>query len=115
MEQNQSSNQSEQQQNKEQQNYIQSNTTPQANNQRREIGDDAVWTLSSAKPGNGVDQLRDDNTNTFWQSDGTQPHYINIQFHKKMRVQVNKFVYHIDIILKLLLYSGNSYILRFQK
>jgi anaphase-promoting complex subunit 10 len=26
---------------------------------RREVGDDAVWSLSSAKPGNGVDQLRD--------------------------------------------------------
>lgn len=26
---------------------------------RREIGDEAVWSLSSAKPGNGVDQLRD--------------------------------------------------------
>lgn len=26
---------------------------------RREVGDDAVWSLSTAKPGNGVDQLRD--------------------------------------------------------
>jgi hypothetical protein len=26
---------------------------------RREIGDEAVWSLSSAKPGNGVRQLRD--------------------------------------------------------
>lgn len=26
---------------------------------RREIGDEAVWSLSTAKPGNGVDQLRD--------------------------------------------------------
>ena len=25
---------------------------------RREIGGDAVWTLSTAKPGNGVEQLR---------------------------------------------------------
>lgn len=29
---------------------------------RREIGDDAVWSLSTAKPGNGVDQLRDSKT-----------------------------------------------------
>jgi len=28
---------------------------PEANSQRREIGDLAVWTLSSAKPGNGVE------------------------------------------------------------
>ena len=33
----------------------------------REIGGDAVWTLSSAKTGNGVDQLRDDCVETFWQ------------------------------------------------
>lgn len=59
---------------------------PESNAQRREIGDLAVWTLSSAKQGNGVDQLRDNQVSTFWQSDGQQPHYINIQFLKKMKV-----------------------------
>lgn len=49
----------------------------------REIGDDAVWCLSSAKPGNGVEQLRDDSADTFWQSDGPQPHLVNVQFMKK--------------------------------
>lgn len=34
----------------------------------RELGDDAVWLLSSAKPGNGVEQLRDGDETTFWQS-----------------------------------------------
>jgi anaphase-promoting complex subunit 10 len=52
----------------------------------REIGDFGVWTLSSAKPGFGVHQLRDGNTNTYWQSDGPQPHCVNIQFPKKMSV-----------------------------
>ena len=52
----------------------------------REIGKEAVWSLSTAKPGNGVEQLRDDNIDTYWQSDGGQPHLINIQFHKKMSV-----------------------------
>jgi anaphase-promoting complex subunit 10 len=52
----------------------------------REVGDMAVWTLSSAKPGSGVDQLRDDNLTTFWQSDGVQPHEINIQFCKRMKL-----------------------------
>jgi anaphase-promoting complex subunit 10 len=42
-------------------------SAPEANSSRREIGDLAVWTLSSAKPGNGVEQLRDDNISTFWQ------------------------------------------------
>jgi anaphase-promoting complex subunit 10 len=39
-----------------------------------------------AKPGNGVEQIRDDNVDTYWQSDGGQPHLINIQFHKKMSI-----------------------------
>jgi hypothetical protein len=43
-----------------------SNQMPESNSKRREIGDLAVWTLSSAKQGNGVDQLRDNNVNTFW-------------------------------------------------
>lgn len=47
--------------------HIGSLTKPEANSHRREIGDLAVWTLSSAKSGNGVEQLRDDNINTFWQ------------------------------------------------
>lgn len=47
-----------------------------------------MWSLSTAKPGNGVEQLRDGNLETYWQSDGPQPHLVNIQFHKKTRVQV---------------------------
>ncbi|KAE9047723.1 hypothetical protein PR003_g324 [Phytophthora rubi] len=54
---------------------------------RREVGDDAVWSLSSAKPGNGVDQLRDNSVDTYWQSDGVQPHLVNIQFSRKMAVK----------------------------
>lgn len=34
---------------------------------QREVGEQAVWSLSTAKPGNGVEQLRDDNTDTYWQ------------------------------------------------
>lgn len=39
--------------------YFESSTTPVTNAEKREIGDEAVWTLSSAKAGNGVEQLRD--------------------------------------------------------
>ncbi|CEP01459.1 Anaphase-promoting complex subunit 10 [Plasmodiophora brassicae] len=53
----------------------------------REVGEEAVWTLSTAKPGNGVDQLRDGTVESFWQSDGVQPHLVNIQFQKKMRIK----------------------------
>mmetsp|Transcript_21751 Transcript_21751/g.36742 ORF Transcript_21751/g.36742 Transcript_21751/m.36742 type:complete len:203 (+) Transcript_21751:29-637(+) len=50
----------------------------------REVGNEAVWSLSSAKPGNGVEQIRDGNYDSYWQSEGAQPHLINIQFHRKM-------------------------------
>ncbi|KAG0125046.1 anaphase-promoting complex, subunit 10-domain-containing protein [Tuber indicum] len=60
----------------------------------KEIGNLACWTVSSAKPGNGVEQLRDENTNLFWQSDGPQPHTINIHFAK--RVFVRKIRMYLD-------------------
>lgn len=53
----------------------------------REVGKEAIcWQLSSAKPGNGVEQLRDRTTETYWQSDGTQPHTIQIQFARRAAV-----------------------------
>lgn len=59
---------------------------PTCTKELREIGHEAVWSLSTAKPGNGVEQIRDDNMDTYWQSDGAQPHLINVQFHKKMTI-----------------------------
>lgn len=52
----------------------------------REVGNQAVWSLSSCKPGFGVDQLGDDSNDTYWQSDGPQPHLVNIQFHRKTTI-----------------------------
>ena len=60
----------------------------------REIGKEATFTISSAKPGNGVEQLRDNNMETYWQSDGSFPHCINIQFLK--RVAVAKLCIYLD-------------------
>eukprot|EP00854_Cymbomonas_tetramitiformis_P013137 gene13137-15509_t len=57
------------------------------NESRAEIGKLAVWSVTSAKPGNGVEMLRDDNLETYWQSDGGQPHLVNIQFQKKVRLK----------------------------
>ncbi|KAL8430284.1 hypothetical protein ACSSS7_006013 [Eimeria intestinalis] len=51
----------------------------------REIGRLAFWTLSSAKEGNGVEALRDNNSQTFWQSEGQAPHTITLQFNKEFR------------------------------
>eukprot|EP00697_Spironema_sp_BW2_P008766 gnl/Spiro4/23468_TR11602_c0_g1_i1.p1 gnl/Spiro4/23468_TR11602_c0_g1~~gnl/Spiro4/23468_TR11602_c0_g1_i1.p1 ORF type:complete len:169 (+),score=19.21 gnl/Spiro4/23468_TR11602_c0_g1_i1:141-647(+) len=53
----------------------------------REIGGQAVWSVDSFKTGNGVEMLRDGRTDTYWQSDGHQPHLVNIQFAKKMRIR----------------------------
>ena len=50
---------------------------------KREVGHLAVWSVASAKPGNGVELLRDDDLATFWQSDGAQPHVVNAQFQHK--------------------------------
>ncbi|XP_078443954.1 anaphase promoting complex 10 [Wolffia australiana] len=54
----------------------------------REMAKKAAWSVSSCKPGNGVLLLRDDNLETYWQSDGAQPHLVNIQFQKKVKLQL---------------------------
>lgn len=52
----------------------------------RECGSQAVWSLSSCKPGFGVERLRDGQMDTYWQSDGLLPHLVNIQFPKKTTI-----------------------------
>jgi anaphase-promoting complex subunit 10 len=54
----------------------------------REIGKEALcWQLSSAKPGNGVEQIRDQSTDTYWQSDGVaQPHLIQVHFARRVAI-----------------------------
>ncbi|RAL44619.1 unnamed protein product [Cuscuta campestris] len=54
----------------------------------REMAKMAAWSVSSSKAGNGVAFLRDGNLDTYWQSDGTQPHLVNIQFQKKVKLQL---------------------------
>jgi anaphase-promoting complex subunit 10 len=45
------------------------------------------WELSSSKPGNGVEQLRDSSYETYWQSDGTtQPHWVQITFRRRLPI-----------------------------
>lgn len=52
----------------------------------REISTLASWTVSSSKPGCSIPQLRAPSTDLFWQSDGPQPHYLNIHFFKMVRI-----------------------------
>ncbi|BFZ59392.1 hypothetical protein YB2330_000401 [Saitoella coloradoensis] len=53
---------------------------------KRDIGNLAHWSLSSFKPGFGIPQLRSENREQYWQSDGPQPHFINIHFPKRVAV-----------------------------
>jgi anaphase-promoting complex subunit 10 len=60
----------------------------------REISPLASWTVSTYKPGCGVPALLSPSTSSFWQSDGPQPHLLNIHFFKlvaivKMRVYLD--------------------------
>lgn len=59
---------------------------PQAFADLRDLTHLAVWQVSTAKPGNGVEQLLDHSPDTFWQSDGPQPHTISAQFCAKHKV-----------------------------
>ena len=53
-----------------------------------DIGDQAIWKLSSFKQGFGVEKLRDDSVETYWQSDGSQPHWVTLQFPKRTDICV---------------------------
>lgn len=52
---------------------------------KRDVGSSSgtSWTLSSYKPGSGVAELRSPDLTKLWQSDGNQPHLINIQFARR--------------------------------
>lgn len=52
----------------------------------KEISSLASWTVSTAKPGNGVAALRSPDTTLFWQSDGPQPHLLSIHFFKLVSI-----------------------------
>lgn len=89
----------------------------------------ASWKLSSYKQGHGLDQLRDDNPNTYWQSDGSndgtpdpgmngdsphhKPHSITLQFSKKVSLErISLFCnYHVDesyTPLRIRIMAGSS-------
>jgi anaphase-promoting complex subunit 10 len=47
----------------------------------------ASWTVSSYKTGFGVESLLEDSPTTFWQSDGSQPHHIDVHFAKRIAIK----------------------------
>ncbi|KAF6808757.1 anaphase promoting complex subunit 10 [Colletotrichum sojae] len=57
----------------------------------KEISNLGKFTVSSHKPGNGVDQLRNDSLKTYWQSDGPQPHKLTVYFIKRVGIRDIRF------------------------
>lgn len=52
----------------------------------RDISSLATWTLSSAKPGCALAELRHPSPSQFWQSDGPQPHTLTLHFFKLVSI-----------------------------
>ncbi|KAF7632567.1 DOC domain-containing protein [Meloidogyne graminicola] len=67
---------------------------PEGTGHINDISNEAVWTLSSAKEGMGIHQLLDDREDTFWQSDGLQPHTITVEFQR--RTPIDFLVVYLD-------------------
>ncbi|KAJ3744215.1 anaphase-promoting complex, subunit 10-domain-containing protein [Lentinula detonsa] len=51
------------------------------------ISGQAKWSVSSYKFGFGTECLLDGDPETFWHSDGPQPHFITIEFPRKVAIQ----------------------------
>jgi anaphase-promoting complex subunit 10 len=52
-----------------------------------DISSRAKWSVSSFKFGFGAECLLDGDPETFWHSDGPQPHFITIEFPRKVAIQ----------------------------
>ncbi|RMZ74811.1 hypothetical protein DV737_g5714, partial [Chaetothyriales sp. CBS 132003] len=79
----------------------------------RDISSLATWTLSSAKPGCALPQLRHPSPNHFWQSDGPQPHTLTLHFFKlvaivKMRIYLDFELDESYTPTKIKFYAGMS-------
>ncbi|KAJ2547880.1 hypothetical protein EV175_005047 [Coemansia sp. RSA 1933] len=77
------------------------------------ISDRGTWAVSTTKHGFGIENLHDGNTETFWQSDGQQPHRISVQF--PVRAQIHAISLYLDTEkdesytpCKVSIYAGTS-------
>eukprot|EP01138_Halocafeteria_seosinensis_P014698 gb/GECG01015003.1/.p1 GENE.gb/GECG01015003.1/~~gb/GECG01015003.1/.p1 ORF type:complete len:213 (+),score=29.90 gb/GECG01015003.1/:1-639(+) len=60
----------------------------------RELNKEGQWTVSGAKMGNELNNMLDEKLDTFWQSDGLQPHVVTIEFHK--RQEIDSVAFYVD-------------------
>ncbi len=57
----------------------------------KEINNLAHFSVSSHKPGNGVEELLSDDLDKYWQSDGPQPHLLTIHFVRRVEIRAIRF------------------------
>ncbi|CAK7214413.1 hypothetical protein SBRCBS47491_002134 [Sporothrix bragantina] len=57
----------------------------------KEINNLAHFSVSSHKPGNGVEELLHDDLAKYWQSDGPQPHLLTIHFLRRVEIRAIRF------------------------
>ncbi|KND94344.1 Anaphase-promoting complex subunit 10 [Tolypocladium ophioglossoides CBS 100239] len=57
----------------------------------KEISNLGKFTVSSHKPGSGVEELRGDDLKQYWQSDGPQPHRLTVYFVKRVGIRDIRF------------------------
>lgn len=57
----------------------------------KEINNLAHFSVSSHKPGNGVEELLHDDLDKYWQSDGPQPHLLTIHFLRRVEIRAIRF------------------------
>ncbi|KAL6363832.1 hypothetical protein LRP88_03256 [Fusarium phalaenopsidis] len=57
----------------------------------KEISNLARFTVSSHKPGNGVEELKSDDLKMYWQSDGPQPHKLTMYFTRRVDIRDIRF------------------------
>ena len=66
-----------------------------SNKNLKEVSDEAVVTVSSARIGYGVDCLVDHNMETYWQSNGERPHTITFFFDEVKSIAVRYLPAHL--------------------
>ncbi|RDA87913.1 hypothetical protein CP532_1716 [Ophiocordyceps camponoti-leonardi (nom. inval.)] len=79
----------------------------------KEISNLGKFTVSSHKPGCGVEELRSEDLKLYWQSDGPQPHKLTVYFVKRVGIREIRFYvdYHQDesyTPTKMVFKSGTS-------
>ncbi|EEB08406.1 anaphase-promoting complex subunit Apc10 [Schizosaccharomyces japonicus yFS275] len=52
-----------------------------------DVGNLAQWSASTEKTGFPISNVRDDDINTYWQSDGSQPHVLYAKFIKRVEIK----------------------------